>query len=150
MVRVLVRESAMGASAGSADFRGLDERIRLYGALNVRVLLVLEDLPASDSLVDAWRQFVRTVAERYAGKVFGYQIGLVVSGVDPDSARGFAYRLKLASVQIRSVDPQARVLHAAVEGADREWHAALYREDVAAYSDGVVVTERRGRDAGRS
>src|SRR5688572_8434176 len=139
LVRIVVGRAALGPFGATADLRALDERIRLYGDLNVRVLVALEDLPAAEAEVDAWRQLVRTIAERFAGKVFGYQVGLRLSAADADSARSYAYYLKLASVQVRSVDSQARVLHAAASGDNRDWHAAVYREDVAAYSDGVVV-----------
>jgi len=142
-VRLVVDSSALRTANGATDFSPLDERVHLYKKLNVRVLLVLADLTLSAADVDGWRQFVRALAERYRGEVFGYQIGLAVdsdSGPARSSARTYAYYLKLASVQIRSVDPRAFVAQGVGPADDSEWQSELYREDVAPYVDGVPVS----------
>ena len=75
-------------------------------------------MPNSD--VEPWRQFVRAVAERSRGNVAGYQIGEVPAGAAPDVNR-YVYLLKLAAVQIRSVDSGALVLQGRIPASEVDW-----------------------------
>ena len=137
----LVVDEVPPANDDSA-FRPIDERMALYESLGVQVLLVLSSLPASVEQADVWRDSIRVMAQRYQGRAFGYQIGL---RIDPgssdvvDAALSYAFYLKLASVQLRSVDDDALVVQAPSVDGDSAWHAELFRQGVAPYIDSVAV-----------
>lgn len=141
-VRLIVDSSSLRTSGGAIDFDPLDRRLAVYKALNVRVLLALVGQTTPEARAGERRQFLRALAERYRGQVFGYQIG-VTAGQDGTPSRppasAYAFDLKLAAIQIRSVDPQAFIVQTEVTGLDLEWQSELYRGDLAAYIEGVPV-----------
>src|SRR6185503_18102877 len=98
--------------------------LALYKDRQTQVILALGALPATDGGLEPWRRFVRAVAERGRGKVAGYQVGQIQSGAVPDVGR-YVYLLKLAAVQIRSVDSAALFLQGAVPAADLEWQGRV-------------------------
>jgi hypothetical protein len=148
-VRIVAPGAILRADQDARGVALLDERVALYDGRKVPVLLALDDLPASEAQADDWRRRLRTLAARYRERVFGYQIG-VVAGAGPGGpapVREYAFFLKLASVELRSVHPQAFVVQAGAAGDARQWQIDLYREEVAPYLDGVVVDS--GADAVR-
>jgi len=149
---VFVRLEVFAPAAGAPDagtLEALDGRLRTYAALDVPVLIALRGTPADENAADSWQQTVRVLAERSDG-VLGWQIGAGgQEDATPDALRRYAFFLKLASVQIRSVRPSAQVLPAAPPAsADPvEWLAGLYAEDVREYVDAAVLGGRLVTDA---
>jgi hypothetical protein len=143
-VRVVIDVQANGAPF---DYAALDRRVAVYAASSIPVVLTFTALPASPDQTDTWRTFVRATAERYRGKIAAYQIGSF--GTNRPAAHAYAFDLKLASVQIRSVDPDALITTASVPPADAAWLEDLYREDVSAYVD-VVAMDAAAGDAAKA
>src|SRR5262245_54460980 len=77
----------------------LDARVGLYATRKIPVFLVFSVLPPSDA-AEPWRQAVRGLAERFRGRIAGYQIG--VAGALPAAPAPYAFLVKLAAVQVRS------------------------------------------------
>jgi hypothetical protein len=136
--RVEVDLLATGPDRAASLLVDLDRRLDAYVARKVRVLLSLGRLPASDDQVDSWRQSLRTIAEHGRGKVAGYQIGEVAGETAPDIDR-YAFLLKLASVQLRSVDADALVIQGSVPASLDAWQSRLYTGGLAPYVDGLAI-----------
>ena len=124
----------------------LDQRIGAYRSRNVTVVVGFGGFPASDADVEPWRLFIRAVAERSHGKVAGYQVGEIAAGEPPPPVDRYAFLLKLAAVQLRSVDPDALVVEGGVPASFDEWQARLYAAGVAPYVDAVAVAGPPGTD----
>lgn len=137
LVRLVVHRDLVEPSPGELTFDALDERVALHRARPV--LLALRGLPPSVDEGPAWERYVLAVSERYRGRVVGYELALPgVGGIAPDAA-SYAYLLKLAATQIRSVDPHAILLQGGGRARDPETIAALYREDLEPYIDGMAL-----------
>jgi hypothetical protein len=125
-----------GEIAGEGAPRGaaLDERLSLYAARKVPVVLALGPLPATDQ-AEAWKARLREIAGRSRGRVRAYEFA-----TRPGVAAGeVGFVLKLTTVQVRAADPDALVVAGGFTAADTAWLEALYQEDVAAYVDAVAV-----------
>ena len=118
----------------------LDARIRTYADLQVPVLLAIRAAPVDAASAVPWQESIRALAERYDG-VVGWQIGAAASATTGTGLQTYAYFLKLASVQVRSVRPSALVLPASVAASadPAAWLAELYADDVAGYVDAAGV-----------
>ena len=92
-------------------------------AASMTVVLALGRVPAADSDVEPWRQFIRAVAERSRGASPAIKSAKSRRAPTPDVNR-YVYLLKLAAVQIRSVDAGALVLQGASPPAKRTGRAA--------------------------
>ena len=139
---LFVRLTVDANTTSSSAFELLDERLALYEDLGVPVLLILSSLPPSLAEADTWRESIRRMAERYNGRVSGYQIGLRVNGGAGDAGDAvleYAFYLKLASVQIRSVDDDALIVQAPTAAGESDRQAELFRQDIAPYIDAVSV-----------
>lgn len=149
---IIARVSFDLARTGTADLPGLladlDRRLEAYASRRVSVLLDLGAFPDSDDQVEAWRQSIRAVAERGRGKVAGYQVGRVSVELPPAVDR-YVFLLRVAAVQLRSVDSDALVLEGSLPAALGEWQARVYAAGVAPYVDGVAVTGPFGSAQGR-
>ncbi len=104
----------------------LDSRLTAYKDRRVSVVVSLGGFPTSDDQVDAWQQAIRGVAERAKGRVAAYQIGAVGSAAAQPGIDRYLFLLKLASVQLRSVDTDALVLEGSIPSSFDEWQTRLY------------------------
>jgi hypothetical protein len=140
VVRIAFDLSGTRSDRLASALADLDRRVNGYAARRVRVVLGLGAFPPSDDDVESWRQSIRTVAEHGRGKVAGYQIGELASNTPPAVDR-YVYLLKLASVQLRSVDPDALVIQGSVPASFDAWQAGLYAAgtDIAPYVDGLAI-----------
>ena len=130
----------IGASNLAPALAQLDTRLTAYKSRSVSVVVSLGGFPTSDDQVDAWQQAIRGVAERAKGKVAAYQIGAVGSDALPAIDR-YLFLLKLASVQLRSVDTDALVLEGSIPSLFDEWQTRLYAAGAAPYIDGIAITD---------
>ena len=119
----------------------LEARVREYEEVKVPVLAILADAPSAAAGAEDWVRRVRALAGRLRGRVAGYQVGEQIGG-DP---RTYAFLLKLAAVQLRSVDPAAVIVQAPGGPAAQ---AVLHREGTAPYVDAVAVSGVEGAEAG--
>jgi hypothetical protein len=138
LVRLTIDPTAFAGPASAAAFAQLDARVALYRARGITVVLALGQFPASESDVESWRQRVRSIADHVRARVAAYQIGDVSSGPLPAPDR-YAYLLKLAAVQIHSVDAGARVLEGPVAASAADWQDRVYAQGIAPYADGLVL-----------
>lgn len=122
------------AGEGAPRWAALDERLSVYSALKVPVVLALGPLPATDQ-VESWKARLREIAGKARGRVRAYEFA-----TRPGVAAGeLAFVLKLTTVQVRAADADAKVVAGGLKAADTAWIESLYREDVAAYVDAVAV-----------
>ncbi len=136
-VQLFVPRALVERAPGEYAFEALDERMRrLEGAT---VLLVLEGMPGAAEAGEAWRSYVRAVAERYASNIRGFVLGRTDPAATEPTPGTYAFLLKLAAVQIRSVRPDSLLLEGDGRVKEPERLSALYREDIAPYFDGTVV-----------
>ena len=108
-------------------------------AVDLDVLLALEGMPATTDEEAGWQSYVLTMAERYRGKVVGYVLGRA-EGDAPSQIETYAFLLKLAAIQIRTVDRRAVLLTGDGRSHEPQWIDSLYGQDVAPYFDGIAVT----------
>jgi hypothetical protein len=133
----------IGVNPSAADsekgLSAIDTRVREYEALGIPVLLVVDigSEPAGQS--DAWVRRVRAIGERFRGRVAGYQIGRTL-GTDP---RAYAFLLKLAAVQLRSIDTTSIVVQATGNGDLAAAQVQLHAEGTIPYVDAVAVDGAR-------
>ncbi|HYU44363.1 MAG TPA: sigma-E factor regulatory protein RseB domain-containing protein [Vicinamibacteria bacterium] len=132
-VRLTVTPSEV-AGEGAARAAALDERLSVYAARKVPVVLALGPLPAMDQ-AESWKARLREVAGKSRGRVRAYEFA-TRPGVP---AGELAFLLKLTTVQVRAADADALVVAGGLQAADTAWLESLYREDVAAYLDAVAV-----------
>jgi MucB/RseB N-terminal domain len=142
--RIVLQGSDL-AGEGEQRFQALDERFERYRLKGVPVLLSLAGpLPRSDA-AEPWRQLVRTVADRYRGRVKAYQFA--ARGGPESAVRDVAFVLRLGAVELRAADPDALLAVGPLGANDRDWLESLYEEDAAAYVDIVAID---GGDAAAS
>jgi hypothetical protein len=122
----------------SGAFERLQERLALYQTRHVRVVLAFGAFPTTDTAVEPWRQVLRAVVDRVRGKVDAYQVGEVPTAAPPD-VNQYAYLLKLAAVQIRSVDSGALVVQGTIPAVATEWQELMFAAGIAPYVDGVAI-----------
>ena len=122
------------AGEGALRWTALDERLSLYAARKVPVVLALGPLPPAEQ-AEPWKARLHEIASRSRGRVRGYEFAIPPGG----SASALGFVLKLATVQVRAADPDALVVAGGFKTADTGWIESLYREDVAAYVDAVGV-----------
>lgn len=136
-VRLTVRQSDLEGATGTFAFESLDARIDSYRTRHIQVCIALADWQAStDAKDEGQRRLVQTLAARYAGKVAAYDLPAAPTR-EANDARAVAFALRTAAIQLRSADAAALMLQS--PGLDSAWLASLYREGMAAYSDGVVL-----------
>ncbi len=139
IVRLSIDQAAFAdPPTADATLEQLRELLGVYQGRNMQVVLALGRVPATDGDIEPWRQFVRVVAERSRGRVAGYQIGEIEAGRAPDVNR-YVYLLKLAAVQIRSVDSGALVLQGSLPAIENEWQGRVFAAGVGPYIDGVAL-----------
>jgi hypothetical protein len=138
IVRLSIDATALAGAAADATLTRLQDLLGVYQGRNMQVVLALGRVPAADDDVERWRQFVQTVAERSRGKVAGYQIGEIQAGAAPDVNR-YVYLLKLAAVQIRSVDTDALVLQGGIPASDVDWQGRVFAAGAGPYIDGIAL-----------
>jgi hypothetical protein len=138
VIRLAVDETAFTGPAAGPAFERLQEHLALYHTRNIPVVLALGRFPATDADVEPWRVFIRAIAERGRGKVAAYQVGDARTGAAPDVNR-YVYLLKLAAVQIRSIDSDALVVQGAIAATALAWQTQVFAAGTGPYVDGVAV-----------
>ena len=138
IVRVSIEQTPFVGSTADATLARLRNLLGVYKSRNVQVVLALGRFPETDDDVEPWRQFVRAVADQSRDSVVGYQIGRVEAGAAPNVSR-YVYLLKLAAVQIRSVDANALVLQGGIPASEVEWQGRVFAAGAGPYVDGVAV-----------
>jgi hypothetical protein len=138
LVRLAIEESSFRGAAATSAFARLDARFDLYRTRDVTVILALGAFPESDPDVDEWLETVRSIAGHLKGQVRAYQVGDVTRASLPDADR-YAYVLKRAATEIKSVDPEALVLQGPIPVSAADFLARTYRAGAAPYSDGVAI-----------
>ena len=132
-VRLTVTPSEV-AGEGAARGAALDERLSVYAARKVPVVLALGPLPTTDQ-DESWKARLREIAGKSRGRVRAYEFA-----TRPGLPAGeLAFLLKLTTVQVRAADANALVVAGGLQAADTAWLESLYHEDVAAYLDAVAV-----------
>jgi hypothetical protein len=138
IIRLSMEETAFTGPAVGAVITRLQAVLGVYQSRHATVVLALGRVPAADSDVEAWRQFLQLVAERSRGRVAGYQIGAVQAGAPPDVNR-YVYLLKLAAVQIRAVDSDALVLQGGIPASEIDWQGRVLAAGAGPYVDGIAL-----------
>ena len=138
LVRLSIDQTTFTGAAADATLARLRAVLTVYQNRHMAVILALGSLPAADVDVEPWRQFLRTVAEQNHGRVAAYQIGDVQAGATPDVNR-YVYLLKLAAVQIRSVDADALILQGRIPASDVAWQGHVFAAGAAPYVDGFAI-----------
>ena len=135
--------------AAAGEWSALDGRLDAYARRAIPVLLAIGPRDRSSTETDNWVPVIQAVARHLLGRVVGYQIEAATTSPDP---REYAFRLKLAAVQIKAIDAAAVIAQATSRAADTAWLTAVYAEGTAAYVDlaPVAAPARFGeaRDAG--
>ncbi len=126
---------------------GLERRVSDYAARGVKIVIDLGALPATDGEVEGWQQALRSIAENGRGRVAGYQTGRA-SKVPPSSTERYVFLLKLASVQLRSIDRDALVIQGGVSSELEPWEATVLAAGIAPYIDALAVDGPAGADDG--
>ncbi len=138
--RLFVPWATLDAARTSGRWDALDARLDGLRQAAVPVLLVIENAPVSLDQSASWPDAIRAVAAHTRGRVVGFEIDVPRAPSRPD-ARTYAYFLKLAAVQIRSVDPGSVIAQTSIGRADVEWEASLYQSDLASAVDLVPVEQ---------
>lgn len=136
-LQLFVPRNLVEIEPGVYAFDVLDKR--MSGLEGVAVLLALEGMPRTAEGGEAWRNYVLAVAERYSGKVRGFVLGSSDTEAPPPQVKTYAYLIKLAAIQLRSVRSDALLLEGDGKPRDSDWVESLYQEDVAPYFDGMAV-----------
>ena len=145
LVRLTIDDASASDAVASAALKRLEDVLGVYQKRNIRVVLSLGNLPSDEAGVEPWRRFIRAVADRGRGKVAAYQIGAIRANAAPDVSR-YVYLLKLAAVQIRSVDDSALVLQGAIPAREIEWQGRVFGTGAGAYVDGIAIENSLGGD----
>lgn len=145
VVRIATDLSSTSPARMPALLTDLDRRVNAYAARRVRIVIALGGFPATDEGVENWRDAVRAVAEHGRGRAAAYQIG-ETGGTTPPAIDRYVFLLKLASVQLRSIDPDAFVIQGSVPAGFDAWQAALYAAGIAPYVDGLAIAGPAGAD----
>jgi hypothetical protein len=109
-------------------------------------------LPAPDAAgpLEAWRRFLRTLGERFRGRIRFYQVGdrADTDGMLPAGGGGreFAFLVKTASVEIRSADPDALIVLGSIGPTRLDLLESTLSQDLAAYVDAVTLRANPGAD----
>jgi hypothetical protein len=144
IVRLTINPEQFTGQNADAALQRLQERLAFYQSRKVLVVLAVGAFPATDDAVEQWRQFIRAVAARGLGKVAAYQVGDVQA--DTPAVDRFVYLLKLASVQIRSVDSAALVIQGNVPAAAAEWLQRVFAAGTGPYVDGIAIGSQAQED----
>jgi hypothetical protein len=133
-VRVPLTEVVDGASP--AGLARVEARIAALAARGLTAWLAIEaPVPAAGDL-PGWSASLRAIGGRVAAQLAWVELSFTGGSADPRLA---AFALKQAAVELRATAPALKVLAGGDALADRTWLDRLYREDVAAYLDGVVL-----------
>ena len=129
-VRLTVDWPALTRASGG-DWSALDDRLAAYQRRGFPILLAIDPRGAPQN-TDAWIPVLQATARHLRGRVAGYQIDAVLPR---PAAREYAFQLKLASVQIRAIDPEAAIAQVTARSDDTAWLTGVYGEGTAPYVD---------------
>jgi hypothetical protein len=122
-VQLFVPRNLVEIEPGVYAFDVLDERMSvLEGAT---VLLALEGMPRTAEGGEAWRNYVLAVAERYSGKVRGFVLGSSDTEAPRTQVETYAYLIKLAAIQVRSVRSDALLIEGDGRPREPDWVESL-------------------------
>ncbi len=138
IVRLSIEPTAYSELTADRTLTRLRDVVGVYRSRGMQVILSLGSFPAGNGDDDRWRQFVRSIVEQNRTTIAAYQLGQVRAGSVPDVSR-YVYLLKLAAVQIRSVDPEALVIQGTVPAVSSDWEERVLRGGAGPYVDGVAI-----------
>jgi hypothetical protein len=136
-VRLIARWSTVDEARTTGRWEGVDARLDAEKQAAIPVLFVIEDAPVTLDRSAGWPEAIRAVAAHLRGRVAGIEID-VPRDRRPEAAT-YAFFLKLAAVQIRSVDPGMVLAQTPIGNDDAAWEDTVYASDVAAAVDVVPV-----------
>ena len=163
--RLLFSWGKLEAQRGVVTLDELDAEVDRFRDAGFEVILVPRGgnaaygssaLPSATDTeaLDAWRAFLRALAERFRGRVRFYQISDRVDepGALPEGAGGreYAFLLKNAAVEVRGADPDAFIVMGSISGGNLEFLQAVLGEEVSAYLDTVALRGEAGVDPSES
>jgi len=109
--------------------------------------------PSQPEYLAAWKTFLRKTAEAGRGRARFYQIsdapdrpGALPEGTGP---REYAFLVKSGAVEIRGVDPEARIVLGSIGASRLDFLEAVLQEGLAPYLDAVAVRGETGVDPAR-
>ncbi|HMC81895.1 MAG TPA: hypothetical protein VKL61_01525 [Candidatus Polarisedimenticolia bacterium] len=109
--------------------------------------------PSQPEYLAAWRTFLRKTAEAGRGRARFYQIadapdrpGALPEGAGP---REYAFLVKSGAVEIRGVDPKARIVLGSVGVSRLDFLEAVLQEGLGPYLDAVTLRGETGVDPAR-
>ncbi len=137
-VRFISPWAALDEARTTGRWDLIDARLDAFGRLGVPVLVQIEDAPFVLDQSALWSDTIRAIVTHFGTRVSGYEIDAPRGPARPN-APTYAYFLKLAAVQIRSVNPAAVLAQTTVTAADVDWQNALYASDVAPVVDLVPI-----------
>jgi len=117
----LVAVLVLHASVTPAVLSRLDARVAAYGAKHIPVVVVIGGLPMAETDASAWRDRLKEIVTRERGKVAAYEFG-ETSGASLPAAPAYAFALKQASIQVRSIDATALVVQGGVPAGAATYH----------------------------
>ena len=120
----------------------------VYQSRNMQVVLALGRVPATDDDVEPGASSCRPSPSAAAGRSPAIRSDEIQAGAAPDVNR-YVYLLKLAAVQIRSVDSDALVLQGGIPASDVDWQGRVFAAGAGPYVDGIAH-RRPGRRRGRA
>ena len=146
-VRLSVRLDELSGAQATTLFDRLDRRLASYAARHIQVWLALELGP--DQLRDAATRaaVVRQLSARVGARVAIYEVAPLMGAADP---KAVAFAVKQSAIELRAGAAVRIALGGigAPSGTDAATGvAALYREDLAPYIDGVVLAAGGGAAA---
>lgn len=144
IARIALDLTALTGDAASAALDRLQSRLDGYRRRSVPVILAIPTLPSDDVAVEAWRVALRSIADRGRGIVAAFEIGEAASASSLPDVNRYVYLLKLAAVQIRSVDADALVVQGSVVPDAVDWERHVLAAGTAPYVDGVALAAPAG------
>ncbi len=137
---------------GGWNFSGSDKVVEKAGGRGVKILGILgasppwanggKDWRHPPTDMEAWRNYVRTVVARYAGRVAAWEVWNEENihafwQPEPDPAQ-YVNLLAAASPEIRSSDPEATVVMGGVAGLGSDYLDACLRLGAAEHIDAIA------------
>jgi len=136
--RVIVPWSTLDQARTTGRWDQIDARLDALARLAAPVLLAIEDTPLALDQSTSWSEAIRAIATHCGARIAGVEIDVRRGAARPDP-RTYAYFLKLAAVQVRSVSPDAVIAQTPVQASDAAWQNTLYANDIGPVVDIVPI-----------
>lgn len=142
-VRLSLERGALEPSPGRFELEALSERVGLYYALGVQVVLDLGPVPRREGDFGGWKALVRAVASRCQGRVRAYQLA---AGGEEELER-VAFAVKLAAVEVVAADPAALVILDGLGELPEHRRTVFLSQALAPYVDALSLAFEPASDA---